>query len=595
MKKAIRSTCSASFWSKLKAIPYAYGSFALLLLASGCKEKLTSAVSSNALLVSSDPPTLSIANLAPVFSEADGTVSAVTIAMDHRYTGTITIPYEVLQTTTTYTDQSLPSSGTITISPSAASGNLTMTIFQDVSFEPDETIEIRLGTPSVGNWQGDNTLIITIHDDDAKPSVRFASSTMSVDEALNTTTYPVVVELTGRAQEDVTVAVRVLPCLPAGSCSQAIYGNTPTGSPPSDFYIPGNSTGIVSLTIPAGTLAAQFNFQVFYNPVIEPTDRFRFHLESPSANAQLNPVASENDQTVSINDNQNRIQVAFASSTTQETEGWNHPANNRDPSLDRKIYVNLSRAPTTQEGPVSVNLTLLVAPGFPQTATSNSDFILSPANLIVTIAAGQTSGYASVELPDDHIYERASGSNLEQFNLGINSVSNNAVLVNGGIHIHRFFIVDNDPYPVLKIENRYADQSEGNGGGSTPFVFTVRMTDSTNGQPMTADQPYYYNFSRISNLPVPANYTGNAPARRLDNSDYSTTVLFQPSIAVGTTFTNQTVNIRADSCYDGGDEFTVVSISPPDPSLRSPSFDSERNESMLIVREDDPAWAATCP
>ncbi len=152
----------------------------------------------------------------------------------------ITVDYAVTGGTATGagTDYTL-ASGTATITSGQTTGSFSITINNDAIDENSETIIITLTNPTNANLTANKTYTYTILDNDATPTVSFASSTSSGDEAVSTVN--LAVNLSAVSGLNVTVNYSL--------SGTATYGNDYT-VPGSSIIIPaGSSSGNIVLTV----------------------------------------------------------------------------------------------------------------------------------------------------------------------------------------------------------------------------------------------------------------------------------------------------------------------------------------------------------
>ncbi|HCC84048.1 TPA: hypothetical protein DEP96_04350 [Candidatus Uhrbacteria bacterium] len=138
------------------------------------------AVDAGALyIVYYQPPTVSLSAATQTVAEsvASGTVTAQ-LALAFPYT--VTVPYTVSGTATGGgTDYTL-ANGNITIPVGSTSGDVSFTIFDDFTYELDETMIVTIGRPSYGTLSGTTVQTITITNNDNPSKVIVNPATTAV-------------------------------------------------------------------------------------------------------------------------------------------------------------------------------------------------------------------------------------------------------------------------------------------------------------------------------------------------------------------------------------------------------------------------------
>lgn len=171
-------------------------------------------------------------------------------------------------------------SGTATIASGSTSTTFTVTIINDAMDEFDEVFDITLTGTSRGTL-GDSAAIGTITDNDAAPSVSFASSTYSVTETDSNDNFPIDIVLSTESGKTVTVNY-------AATASSAHTGSDFILASGSLTFTPGNP----------GQTEKTVTIVIVGDLVSEYSENFVVSLSSPS-----NAVLGTATTTVTINDN----------------------------------------------------------------------------------------------------------------------------------------------------------------------------------------------------------------------------------------------------------------------------------------------------
>ncbi len=212
-------------------------------------------------------------------SEATDTV-ALTVALNAINAGADTdIDYIASSGTATSGSDYAALSGTLTIPMNTLSATFNLDITNDLINEGNETVVITLLNPINANLGSNNTITLTIADDDSEPTVEFANATSTVNEGTNQ--FEIAVNLSAASGQDVTV-------------NYSVTGGDATSS--SDFIL---SAG--TLTISAGDLTKDLIVNIIDDSEIEAPETIEITLASPSGAT----LGTNTINTVTINDNDN--------------------------------------------------------------------------------------------------------------------------------------------------------------------------------------------------------------------------------------------------------------------------------------------------
>ncbi|MEP3480196.1 MAG: Calx-beta domain-containing protein [Fuerstiella sp.] len=256
-----------------------------------------------------------------------------------------------------YTNTSL----TITILAGATTGTMTLTSATDDVDEFDETVKIDIDSVVNALEAGDQTVTVTITDEDPLPNVTLSVDTTSITEDPNQSAI-ITATLDAVSQKDVTVTLVIDDA--NDSAEAADYTTTPL----TITILAGETTGTMTLT------SATDNVDEFDETVKIDIDSVVNALE-----------AGEQTVTVTITDDDPLPLVTLSADRTGIRE---------IPSEVSTVTASLSEV---SQKPVTVQLVINAG----STASNVLDYSLSPTTLVVTIPAGGLSASISVTaLPD---------------------------------------------------------------------------------------------------------------------------------------------------------------------------------------------------
>jgi hypothetical protein len=195
------------------------------------------------------------------------------------------------------------------------------------------------------------------------------------------------------------------------------------------------ASGVV--TIPAGQLNSTVTIAVLGDRLAEPTETFAVNLGAPT-----NAFIADNQGIGSIVDDEPRITINDVTVIEGNTG-----------SINATFTVTLSRV---YDAPVTVHFDTADS-----TATAGSDYTAASGD--VTFAPGQTSRPITIAVLGDRLVE-----STERFAVNLSSPTNAGITDSQGIGT----ILDNEP----RISINNVSKKEGNGNGTTAFVFTVTLS-----------------------------------------------------------------------------------------------------------------------
>ncbi|MDE0309002.1 MAG: hypothetical protein OXI60_04120 [Acidiferrobacterales bacterium] len=202
------------------------------------------------------PPTISID--APTVSEGDSGTNTLTytVSLSSASGKVVTVLYadSLTGSATSATDYAAITSGTLTFSAGEKKKTVAVSVNGDEIHESDETIILRLSSPTNASFSGDNTNldgIGKINDDDDLPIVTLNLSSASISENGGEST--VTASLSAAASADISLTVSAVAVSPATTSDFSLSTNTiltiAAGSQ--------SSTGTVSITAIDNSVVAQ--------------------------------------------------------------------------------------------------------------------------------------------------------------------------------------------------------------------------------------------------------------------------------------------------------------------------------------------------
>lgn len=362
-------------------------------------------------------PTVAWITAASQVGEDAGAI-AVALGLDHPSTAPITVSIARSGSATVPADLDAPAAS-VTIPPGSTQAALPLVIRQDLDDEADESVVLTL-TGSTGAAIGTPaTHTLTIRDDDAPPSIAFATATAAI------------VESAGTANAIVRLSA------PSGLPVVVGYAVGGTAAPGDTTLVSG------SIQVPAGTTEITLPIPVVDNQRLDGDRTVVLTLTDPE-HATLGAPAVF---VLTIQDDETPPIVAFASaaSTTAEAAG---PA---------AVAVHLDRAVAWP-----VTITITTGSG---TATIGTDTGVLPTT--VTVPAGATTAALVVPVTDDVLDE------VDETVQFVMSAPSNAVL--GATVAHTLTIVDDDAPPTVSWSAATASIAEA-GGTAT---LTIRLSSAS--------------------------------------------------------------------------------------------------------------------
>ena len=204
------------------------------------------------------PPTISFATAGGTIAEGNSgtsTYTATVTASGTLPTGTFTVPVSVdvaNSSATSPSDYTLNTTS-LTFSATALSQPVTMTVNGDLTFEPNETVRLRLGTPSNATIivSQPSTHTLTILNDDAAPAGAPCTKpyfSQYVESLVGNTK---VLEIYNPTLSPMPLAGKRVVLYAAGSTTPTFTQNLTGSIAPGDVYVIGNSTVVTDVATQA--------------------------------------------------------------------------------------------------------------------------------------------------------------------------------------------------------------------------------------------------------------------------------------------------------------------------------------------------------
>ena len=392
------------------------------------------------------PPTVQFSTAALTVDEGVGT-AIITATLSGPSGLTVTMPYATLTpgtftppsgngTATAGSDYTV-TSGTLTFAPSQTSQIIRLPIVDDTLDEVDETVDVSLGSatsllPCIMCTSATNATLgipirttITIHDNDAPPTVQFSAATLSMNESAGTAVFTAT--LSTVASMPVTVAYAT---------------SDDTASAPAD-YTPISGT----LTFAPNQTSQTVTVGIVDDTLAEADETVALALSTPT-NASLGASART---ILTINDNDGPPTVRFSAT---------------DPAADESVGTAIITATLSPASALPVTVSYATSDG---TATTGSDYTATSGTL--TFAPHQTSQTIRLPITNDTLDE------VDETVILTLSTPTNAVV--GTAPRTTFTILDNDG-PTVDIHPLSTRVRE----GVSTAVLTVTLS-APSVQPIT--------------------------------------------------------------------------------------------------------------
>lgn len=347
-----------------------------------------------------------------------------TILLSPASAQTVTVQYATAPNTALAGSDYVTVTGTATFLPGETSKPVGVTVNGDTQFEPNETFNLNLTSPTnatIGDSQGVGTIV----NDDSQPTISIADTAVTEGNS-GTTTAAFTVSLSNATSQTVTV-------------NYATADDTATSGTTGTDFVATSGTA----TITPGLLSTTVNVTVNGDTTFEPNEFFFVNLASPT-NATINVGHA----TGVINNDDAQPIISLSINDVSVTEG------NAGTSA-AGFTVSLSNASSD-----TVTVNYATADG---TATAGSDYVST--NSTLTFTPGQLTQPISVTVNGDTTFEPN-----ETFNVNLSGAMNATIGDNQGVGT----ITNDDAQPTISIND--VAVTEGNTGTSTAG-FTVSLSN----------------------------------------------------------------------------------------------------------------------
>lgn len=220
-------------------------------------------------------------------SASGSVVVNITVTRSGGSGGTVEVPWSIVGGTATHDDESgtgadvqILASGTLQFGPSQTSKTIQATIASDADVEPNETLILELGTPTLGGLLGSPKIAtLTVVDSDRKGTIQFAAPVANVAEANVTAT--IAVTRTGNLAEPATEAWTIT----GGSATR---GDAPGVGV--DYVAP--ASGSLSFAAGKATPTVPLTIAVSADTILDGTETVALTLGSPSTGWALGTIST---------------------------------------------------------------------------------------------------------------------------------------------------------------------------------------------------------------------------------------------------------------------------------------------------------------
>ena len=366
--------------------------------------------------------TLAINDVTVTEGNAGTSTANFTVLLSPASAQTVTVQYATANNTALSGTDYVAGSGTVTFNPGQTSQPVSVTINGDTQFEPSETFNVNLTSPTNATLD-DSQGVGTITNDDAQPTISI--NDVAVTEGnLGTTTATFTVSLSNASSQSVTV-------------NYATAGNTATSG--TDFVATSGTA-----TITPGLLSTTVNVTVNGDTTFEPNETFNVNLTSPT-----NATISDSQGVGTINNDD--AQPTISINDVAVTEG-------NAGTVNAVFTVSLSNASSQT---ITANYTTADS-----SAAAGSDYVTASGT--VTFTPGQLTQPINVTVNGDTMFE----SN-ETFNVNLSSAANATIADSQGVGT----INNDDAQPSISIND--VAVTEGN-AGTVNAGFTVSLSNASN-------------------------------------------------------------------------------------------------------------------
>lgn len=322
---------------------------------SGTQQKTVTIVDNDAMpTITLSTPQTSVTEGTGTYFDFTATLSAVsgrTVVVYFTHGGTATWNSDYIIFTPIITNM-------IVIAPGELSSTTSFIYFNDTQYESSETVIIGIDSIENGTANGTQQFTVTINDNDAKPTVTLSTASTGFSES-------------GTNSTQITATLSAA----SGMATTVNLGYSGTATFNTDYTVP------ASITIPAGSTSASITITATNDSRDENDETIIVDITSVT-----NATESGTQQkTMTLYDDDAAPTVTIAWSKT---------------SIGEAITGN-SNAVVTLSAVSDKTVTVTLA--FSNTATLNVDYTITGSS--ITIPAGSTSGYVTMNNIPDTIYE----------------------------------------------------------------------------------------------------------------------------------------------------------------------------------------------
>ena len=355
------------------------------------------------VITDDDTPVLTVAN--STVTESAGS-AIFTVTLDQAAANDVTVVYQTANGSSNGASSAsdyTATTGTLTITAGATTGEIAVPITDDVSDESTETATITLNSAVSATIDGDSTTADLVITDDDDYNLTIADTTVA--EADGTATFTVTMSTT--STEDVTVVYTTS----TGTTNGAVDGTDYTGT-----------TG--TLTISAGESSGTITVDVATDILDETTETATLTLSDVT-----NATISDSSADLVLTDS--NPYLSFTNQTVAEGDGT------------ASFTITLSESVTTD-----TTVEYALSTGASNGAQSGTDFTATSGT--ATITAGETTATITVPITDDSTDEVTETATLTLSNASNGSYTNST----GDL------VITDDDEPVVSITNITATESD---------------------------------------------------------------------------------------------------------------------------------------
>ncbi len=386
------------------------------------------------------PPTVQWSAATTSLSESGG-AAVLTATLSATTRKTVTVNYATVDGTAKAGSDYLATSGTLTFAPGVVSGNVSVSLQDDLAVEGSESLTVNMSSPTHATLGSPSSAGLTILDNDPT-LIGFSSAAYTAGEAAGTAL--------------ITVSLDA----PSGFTVSVNYATTAgTATAGSDFT---SASG--TLTFSPGQTSRTFSVPILNDQVREGDETVHLALSSP-VNGNLGTTSSA---TLTITDNDPVPTVSFSHAVTYTAED----------AASVTITAGLSN-PTV----LTVGVNYATSDG---TAAAGSDYLSASGTL--TFTPGQTSQTFTVPILEDNTDENDETVHLTLSNaVNANLGSGSTALIN---------ITDNNGVPTVSFAGDAFSVTENAGTASisvhlsNPAAYTVTVNYATSNGTAVSGQDY---------------------------------------------------------------------------------------------------------